>query len=178
MNSSAYVSCTVGGKKYRYRFTGVTSVEHSLTLNLKSASAQGKDVVNGARNKPDRVTLSVIETDAEHMPGWAADMLEAMDALKRNRVLCKVVTSMGTYRRMLLTEISAKQDGNCQDGWSGTLAFTEYVSGKGKTGSGAKAKNNSSTRKNTGSTGSKKVTGSAFQQLLERAGVNSMNNEE
>ena len=126
MNSSAYVSCTVGGKKYRYRFTGVTSVEHSLTLNL--------DVVNGARNKPDRVTLSVIETDAEHMPGWAADMLEAMDALKRNRVLCKVVTSMGTYRKMLLTEISAKQDENCQDGWSGTLAFTEYVSGKGKTG--------------------------------------------
>ena len=167
-HSTASVSCTVSGKAYQYRFTGVTSIEHTLSLNLEKDSAQGTDIVNGARNKPDQLTLSVIETDAEHMSGWAADMLEAMDALKRNRVLCRVTTSMGTYANMLLTEISAKQDESNQYGWSGTLSFTEYVpEGKKK----KKAANNASTKKNTGSAGSRKITGTAFQQLLQRAGI-------
>ena len=169
-HSSTYVFCEVGGRSYRYYFTGVTSIEHSLTLNLEKDSSEGTDIVNGARNKPNQVTLSVIETGAEHMPGWAADMLAAMDALKRNRILCKVVTSLGTYSDMLLTEISAKQDEDNQDGWSGSLTFVEYVPEKKKKKK-KKEKNNSSTKKNTGSSGSKKVTGSAFQQLLQRAGV-------
>ena len=149
----------------------MTSIEHSLSLNLEKDSAQGSDIVNGARNKPDRVTLSVIETDAEHASGWAARMLEAMAALKKNRVPCRVVTSLGTYRRMLLTEISAKQDEENQCGWSGTLTFAEYISSGDKKTSGTKTKNNSSTRRNTGSAGSRKITGSPFQQLLQRAGI-------
>ena len=168
-SSTAYVTCTVGEKTYTYHFTGVTSIEHCLSLNLEQESAQGTDIINGARNQPDRVVLSVVETDAEHAPGWAARMLEAMDSLKKNRILCRVVTSMGTYRQMLLTEITAVQDKENQDGWSGTLAFTEYVPAAG--GIEAKAANNSSTRKNTGSAGAAKVTGSPFQQLLQRAGI-------
>ena len=118
------------------------------------------------------MTLFVTETDAEHAPGWAARMLEAMDSLKKNRILCRVVTSMGTYRQMLLTEITAVQDEENQDGWSGTLAFTEYVSAAGG-GAEAKAADNSSTRKNTGSAGAQRITGSPFQQLLQRAGITS-----
>ena len=165
------MTCVNGGNTYQYYFTGVTSIEHSLTLNLEKDTSEGTDIVNGARNKPNQVTLTVIETDAEHTSGWAAGMLEAMAAIKKNRVLCKVITSMGTYQRMLLTEISAKQDEENQDGWSGSLTFVEYVSsGSQKTGS-KKTKNNSSTKKNTGTAGSKKITGSPFQQLLQRAGI-------
>ena len=166
-SSSAYVSCDISGKTYTYHFTGVTEIEHNLALNLDNTDSQGMDIVHGARNLPDRVSLSVIETDTEHPAGWSARMLEAMAALKRGRVLCRVVTSMGSYSNMLLTEITATQDGENQDGWSGELVFMEYIpvsSGN----SNNKTDNNSSTRRNTGNTGTKKVL-TPFQQLLSQA---------
>ena len=169
--STAYISCVSGGTTYTYHFTGVTSIEHNLALNLNNASAQGTDIVNGARNLANQVTLGVIETDTEHAPGWAASMLSAMAVIKKRRLLCRVVTSLMTYEDMLLTEITATQDEENQDGWSGTLAFMEYIPVSGENAAEAKANDNSSVRKNTGSTGTKKVTGSVFLTLLERAGV-------
>ena len=172
VSSSAYVSCTAGGNTYTYHFTGVTSIEHNLALNLDNKASQGPDIVNGARNLANQVTLSVVKTDAEHGPGWAARMLEAMVSLKKNRILCRVVTSVAAYDRMLLTEITATQDEENQDGWSGSLAFMEYIPVTEETAEEVKANSNSSVRKNTGTAGSvKKVTGTAFQQLLQRAGV-------
>ena len=171
-SSTAYVSCKVGKKTYKYRFTGVTSVEHNLALNLDNDASQGADIVNGARNLSNQVTLSVVETDAEHPAGWAARMLECMAAIKKGRYLCKVVTSMATYTRMLLTEITAVQDEENQYGWSGTLAFMEYLKPSSKSSKSEKTNNNSSVRKNTGSTGSAvKLSGSPLLQLLQRAGV-------
>ena len=168
-SSSAYVTCVYAGKKYTWRFTGVLSVSHELSLNLETASAQGADIVNGARNRPDRVSLSVLETDAAHGAGWSARMLEAMAALKKNRILCRVVTSMGAYPQMLLTEISATQDGENQYGWQGSLSFTEYV--PGTEASAEKTADNSSVRTNTGSGTARRLTGTPFQQLLRRAGI-------
>ena len=170
-SSVAYISCKVGGKTHKYRFTGVTSIEHNLALNLDNDAAQGSDIVNGARNLSNQVTLSVVETDAEHPAGWAARMLEAMAAVKKGRVLCKVVTSMATYPRMLLTEITAVQDEENQFGWSGSLAFMEYIPVTEQNAADAKANDNSSVRKNTGSGSSKKLSGTPFQQLLQRAGI-------
>ena len=159
-----------GGQAYTYHFTGVTGIEHNLALNLNNASAQGTDIVNGARNLPDQVTLSVVETDAAHSPGWAAAMLNVMSSLKRRRLLCRVSTSMGVYDNMLLTEITATQDEENQEGWTGSLTFMEYIPVTAETAAEIKANDNSSTRKNTGSAGTKKVTGTVFQQLLDRAG--------
>lgn len=170
--SKAYVTCTVDGHTYKYRFAGVVSIEHSLTLNLEKDSSQGTDIVNGARNKPNQIVLSVVETDAENGSGWSARMLECMNAIKRSRYLCKVVTSMGTYRNMLITGISAKQDEENQYGWNGSITFVECLTPDSSNNSSrTKVVNNSSTRKNTGSAGSKKVTGSPFQQMLQRAGI-------
>ena len=168
-SSSAYVSCDIGGKTYTYHFTGVTEIEHNLALNLDNTDSQGMDIVHGARNLPDQVTLTVLETDAEHIQGWSARMLEAMASLKKNRILCRVVTSMGAYPRMLLTEISATQDEENQYGWQGSLSFTEYV--PAAEASAEKTADNSSVRTNTGSGTARKLTGSPFQQLLQRAGI-------
>ena len=170
-SSSAYVSCTVNGQAYTYHFTGVTEIEHNLALNLNNTSTQGTDIVNGARNLPDQVTLSVVETDAEHSPGWAAAMLNVMASLKKRRLLCRVVTSMASYENMLLTEITATQDGENQDGWAGSLGFMEYIPVTEENAAEAKANDNSSVRKNTGSAGTKKVLGSTLLQALQRAGV-------
>ena len=169
--SAAYVSCSVGGNTYTYHFTGVTSIEHNLALNLNNKDSQGTDIVNGARNLSSQVTLSVVETDTEHSPGWAARMLEAMTALKKNRVLCRVVTSMAAYDRMLLTEITATQDEDNQYGWSGTLAFMEYIPVTEATAEEVKTNSNSSVRTNTGSSGAGKISGTPLQQMLSRAGI-------
>ena len=165
-SSAAYVTCTTGGKTYTWHFTGVTSIEHNMALNLGNEAAQGEDIVNGAKNLSDQLSIQVIETDVEHSPGWSSAMLAAMRSLKRNRVLCKVITSMATYDNMLLTEITATQDEENQDGWSGELVFMEYIPvSSGNTNN--KENNNSSTRRNTGNTGSNKIS-TPLMQLLSR----------
>ena len=169
--SAAYVTCLVGGQTFTYHFTGVTAIEHNLALNLNNKASQGTDIVNGARNLSNQVTLSVVETDTEHSPGWAARMLEAMASLKKNRTLCRVVTSMAAYDRMLLTEITATQDEENQYGWSGSLTFMEYIPVTEENAEEVKTNSNSSVRTNTGSGSAKKITGTAFQQLLRRSGV-------
>ena len=169
--STAYVTCVVGGNTYTYHFTGVTSIEHNLALNLDNKASQGTDIVNGARNLSNQVTLSVVETDVEHSPGWAARMLEAMASLKKNRILCRVITSMATYDQMLLTEITATQDEENQYGWTGSLTFMEYIPVTEANAEEVKTNNNSSVRSNTGSGSAKKITGTAFQQLLLRSGI-------
>ena len=170
--SAAYVSCTAGGNTYTYHFTGVTSIEHNLALNLNNKASQGTDIVNGARNLSSQVTLSVVETDAEHSPGWSARMLEAMASLKKNRTLCRVVTSMAAYDRMLLTEITATQDEDNQYGWSGSLTFMEYIPVTEETAEDAKTNSNSSVRTNTGGGSARKLVGGAIASLLQRSGVN------
>ncbi len=170
--STAYVTCAADGKNYAWHFTGVTAIEHSLTLDLNREESREGDVVNSARNLPDRVTLSVIETDTAHSTGWSARMLEAMASLKRNRIPCRVVTSLGTYENMLLTEITATQDEENQEGWSGELVFLEYLPVSAGNDGEVKTNTNASVRKNTGTVGNlKKVTGTALTQLLQRAGV-------
>ena len=61
-SSSAYVTCTSGGKTYTWHFTGVTEIEHNLALNLNNKASQGADIVNGARNLANQVTLTVVES--------------------------------------------------------------------------------------------------------------------
>ena len=170
-SSAAYVTCSVSGKTYTYHFTGVTAIEHNLALNLNNEASEGSDIVNGARNLANQVTLSVVETDAEHTSGWAARMLECMAAIKKNRVLCRVVTSMATYEDMLLTEINATQDEENQFGWSGTLAFMEYIPVTEENAEDVKTNSNSSVRTNTGSSGAGRISGTPLQQMLARAGI-------
>ena len=170
MESTAYVVCTEYG--YTYRFCGVVSVEHNLALNIGNDASQGGDIINGARNLPDQVTLSVVETDVSHGSGWSKKMLEAMASLKRNRYLCRVVTGMATYKNMLLTEIAATQDSENQYGWEGRLTFMQYVKVTAAEATALKENNHSSVRRNTGTTAAKKTaSGSSAVSLLQTAGI-------
>ena len=149
--SSAYI--TVKDYNQTYHFTGVLSVTHALSLKVfeKADATELGSFVNGAKNQPDKVTLSVLETDAAHSAsGWATRMLDVLESVKRNRLLCRVVTPHHTYDDMLLTGISVTQDEEHPDGWAGDLTFTEYIPmailGEAKTD------DNASTPTNTGST--------------------------
>ena len=159
--SSAYI--TVKDYNQTYHFTGVMSVTHSLSLKVfeKADATELGSFVNGAKNQPDKVTLSVLETDAAHSAsGWATRMLDVLESVKRNRLLCRVVTPHHTYDDMLLTGISVTQDEEHPDGWAGDLTFTEYIPMAilGET----KTDDNASTPTNTGSTApAKKDSGAA-----------------
>ena len=155
---------------YMYSFTGILSVKHEYSLKLQtdSNSASGADYINGARNQPDKVILSVVETDIGHMAGWANRMLQAMESIKRNRILCTLVTSALTYTGMLLSGLSVTEDEKNQFGWQGTLTFTQYKT----TAKVKKTKDNSSAATHTGSSGQiQSVTEDALRQMLQRAGI-------
>ncbi len=160
-SSSAYI--TVKPYNQTYHFTGVLAVSHSLSLKIfeTSDTTELGSCVNGAKNQPDKVTLSVIETDAAHAAaGWASRMLDVLSNLKRNRLLCRVVTPHHTYEDMLLSAVSVTQDEEHPDGWTGDLTFTEYIPVAAL--SETKTENNSSTAKNTGSAApAKTVSGMA-----------------
>ena len=159
---------------YTYTFTGVLSVKHEYSLKLQtdSDSADGSDYINGARNQPDRVILSVAESDVMHSAGWSDRMLQAMESVKRSRVLCEVVTSARTYSGMLLSEFSAVADETSQSGWQGTLTFTRTS----LPAVPVKTNDNASMPVNTGSAGAVQTvsdagTSSPFRQMLARANV-------
>ena len=155
---------------YTYSFSGVLSVRHEFSLKIQtdSESASGTDYVNGARNQPDKVILSVVESDVGHQAGWSDRMLQAMESVKRNRVLCQVITSAHTYSDMLLSEFSATVDEESPSGWEGKLTFTKYV----PPAQPEKTDDNSSTPTNTGSAGQvQTVSGSQIGQILVRAGI-------
>ena len=148
--SGAYI--IIKGQGTSLHFTGVTEISHQIRLKIfdKADITEAASFVNGAKNEPDRVTLSVIETDAAHeAAGWSARMLEILYTVKRDRMLCEVITPQKAYSDMLLSEISAVHNAEIPDGWSGELTFTEYIplAVLGET----KADDNASTPRNTGS---------------------------
>ena len=160
---------------FTYTFSGVLSVQHAFSLKIRteSESATGTDYVNGARNQPDRVILTVLESDVGHLSGWADRMLQAMESLKRTRTLCNVVTSAKTYSAMLLSEFTATVDETSQSGWQGVLTFVQYV----PPAVPEKTNDNASAATHTGSAGPVQTvsgtgTSSPLRQMLQRAGVN------
>ena len=159
---------------FTYTFSGVISIQHAFSLKIRteSESAAGTDYVNGARNQPDRVILTVLESDVGHLSGWADRMLQAMESLKRTRTLCNIVTSAKTYSAMLLSEFTATVDETSQSGWQGVLTFVQYV----PPAVPEKTNDNASAVTHTGSAGPVQTvsgtgTSSPLRQMLQRAGV-------
>lgn len=187
IQSSAYV--VVPGIDYQYHFCGVISIQHTYTSQVASGadSAIGTDYLNGVRNLPSQVTLTVAETDTMRQSGWSARMLEAFEAIKLGRHLCTLVTSMKTYTNMVLTDFDVIQDEASHDGWSGTLTFTQTnIFGWGKAVDNSTIVNTASTgpvqtvSNSTGGTtvissGSGRASSaqvlSPLQQMAQRAGV-------
>ena len=126
--SSAYVLAS--GIDYQYHFCGVISVQYAYSSLVASGSDQaiGTDFLNGVRNQPAQVTLTVAESDAMRQDGWSARMIACLEGIKMGRYLCTLVTPLKTFDNMVLTDFTAVQDEYSQAGWSGTLTFN------GKTG--------------------------------------------
>ncbi|MBQ6398534.1 MAG: hypothetical protein IJI21_00265 [Clostridia bacterium] len=123
--SSAYILAQ--GIDYQYHFCGVISIQYAYSSLVASGSdnAIGTDFLNGVRNQPTQVTLTVAESDAMRQDGWSARMIAALEGIKMGRYLCTLVTPMKTYDNMVLTDFTAVQDEYSQSGWSGTLTFTK-----------------------------------------------------
>ena len=174
------------GINYTYRFCGVTEVEYNFALNIDADLSQGGDIINEARRLPNQIRLSVVETDVEASPGWAASMLASLDSIRRNRVLCTLTTDMGTWGRMFISEITATQDEINQYGWAGDVVFTQYIPRSEQyyseevaisttattTTSTRRTTNNSSTKKNTGTkAAATSATAGAISAITKLAGA-------
>ncbi|MBR4552061.1 MAG: hypothetical protein IKO13_07205 [Oscillospiraceae bacterium] len=172
--SSAYI--VPKGYNFNYHFAGVVEIEYNFALNINADPENETDVVNGARKLPSQIRLSVIETDVSHNTGWSAGMLQAMEKLRNARTLCTVVTSMGSWSNMLLSEVTATQDEENQIGWAGDLVFMQCLSANSLTAgimeaSTRKTENNSATARNIGTKGPpQNISGSVVQQTISRGG--------
>lgn len=163
MSTKAYILLPSNG--VRYYFDGVTSITHALTLKLSTDSdgEDSDDYVNNAKNEPDSVTLNVVTSDVHGSPeDWSRSMFKAFASMKKKRLLCTVVTSLRTYKNMLLSDFTVVQDDTNPYGWTGTLTFTRTTPDKTK-----KENDNSSSTTYTGQTGTTKVL-SPFQQLMAK----------
>ena len=80
---------------YTYTFTGMLSVKHEYSLKLQtdSSSASGDDYINGARNQPDKVILSVLETEGKMYFGLILERMVEAD------------TAMGAWVMQLMVEV-------------------------------------------------------------------------
>lgn len=139
------------------RFSGVTQLRHGFTAKVNVDGESGAaDVVNGARNQPNKLTLSVLASPVGHPAGWPRRLLECLERLKRNRTLVSVETSVFLYPRMLLSDLTVIQDDQSGDGWTGTLILTEYAaSGSSAASSGTSSGSASAaSRSGGGSSGS------------------------
>ena len=166
--STAYIQIKSMNKTYH--FTGVISIEHTLSLKLqeKADATEDKTLINGAKNDPDRVTLSIVETDAAHSAqGWAERMLDVLGSVKRQRLLCRVVTPHHTYDNMLLSSVTATQNETFPDGWSGELTFTECLSVSAE--KTTKTDDNASKATNSGSAAPPNVISGEVQQAANEA---------
>ena len=172
--STAYV--LVKSLGWKYSFDGVTSVSHSLSLKIDTdaESSSDADTINNARNEPDVVTLSVVASDSHvNVAGWAMQTLRSLAAIKENRYLCKVVTSLRTYDDMLLSAVSVLQDETCPEGWTGTLTFTHVNKAAAPAGGGGEPAQVAQP-KSSGSSAVTKVgsqSGSVLQTILKEAGI-------
>ena len=164
--SSAYVLAS--GIDYQYHFCGVISVQYAYSSLVASGSDQaiGTDFLNGVRNQPAQVTLTVAESDAMRQDGWSARMIACLEGIKMGRYLCTLVTPLKTFDNMVLTDFTAVQDEYSQAGWSGTLTFTKTsLFGWGR------AKDNSSVIVNTASAGAVQTVSNEVPSTVVSSGA-------
>ena len=164
--SSAYVLAS--GIDYQYHFCGVISVQYAYSSLVASGSDQaiGTDFLNGVRNQPAQVTLTVAESDAMRQDGWSARMIACLEGIKMGRYLCTLVTPLKTFDNMVLTDFTAVQDEYSQAGWSGPLTFTTTsLFGWGR------AKDNSSVIVNTASAGAVQTVSNEVPSTVVSSGA-------
>ncbi len=159
------VSVTVKDSGAVLRFSGVTAVRISQSLRVASGSEgeDAADLMNGARNQPTKVTLSVVETDTagNHR---CRNMLAALTALRAGRKLCRVRTAIMDFDSLLLTDFTAVRDEAGPESWTGTLTFTEVLPESGSGASGPEG--------NTGiRTGGARVSGEEAETIFAQAGI-------
>ena len=111
------------------RLSAVTQLRHAFTakVNVDASSDAAGDLVNGARNQPTKLTLSILESGVGYPSGRCRLVLECLERLKRTRQILTVETALHTYSFMLLSDLTVIQDDRTGEGFSATLIFTEVT---------------------------------------------------
>ena len=136
-------------------------------------SESEEDYINGARNQPNKVTLTVMETDITQSAGWASRMMNALEAVKRSREVCQVITPLRAYDNMLLTDFTVTQDETTPYGWSGTLVFTETNGGAStrRYSNSSRITDVAAIRAYDRKRANRSLSQSSLRKMLQRAGI-------
>lgn len=169
----------ISGSGTEMHFSGVTQIRHALSLKVATDTDTTEiiDYLNGAREQPAKVTLSLLETDTGHTRGYAARMLEALDTIRSSKVLVEIYTPVRNYMNMILSDLVIIQEDGNLNGWTGTATFTEVLSDD----SGGRPVNNGSASSWTGTTSNVTISSivtqdavvadSPLRELLQKVGI-------
>ena len=132
------------------RFSGVTQLKLGFSAKVTTGGeSAGTEAVNSAVNQPDKLTLSVVESEVGHPEGWCRRMVETLESLKRRRQAVSVETPLHIFPGMLLSDLTVVRDDRTGDGLTATLVFTEIPAAS----SGASSGDTSGGRASGGSSG-------------------------
>lgn len=126
------------GANKKLLFDGVMKMEHTLSLKIEDDPSNikkenGASYVNNAKNDPNEITIEVMMSDVytarNDLSGTTSkrtkNAFEVLQELKTSRRKVEVVTSIMTYKDMLLKTVQVLQDENTPFGWTGSLTFRE-----------------------------------------------------
>lgn len=123
--------------KSSYYFDGVTSLEHSLTVKVEDdpKNAKKETHINNAKVEPNKLTISAmmsnLYTTEGALPGKkknrAQNALDVLDRIRNDRKKLDVITSMRTYKEMLIESIAIKQDDSNVEGWEAQISLKQFM---------------------------------------------------
>ena len=128
-------------KNHTLIFDGVIRIQHAHSVEIKDSSDNNSATyTNSAKIQPNEITVDVamsnVHTATGYLPGTSGDRIRnafaVLTELKEGRRLLQCVTSLATYRNMLLKSIAITQDDTATEGWTGSLVFHEQRATKKK----------------------------------------------
>lgn len=128
-------------KNHTLIFDGVIRIQHAHSVEIKDSSdSNSASYTNSAKVQPNEITVDVamsnVHTATGDLPGTSGDRIRnafaVLTELKEGRRLLQCVTSLATYRNMLLKSIAITQDDTATEGWTGSLVFHEQRATKKK----------------------------------------------
>ena len=117
---------------------GVIKVEHTVSLKIEDDTdniKSGKGYVNNARQEANEVVIegmmSSVYTSRNDLAGEKGDRLKNaftyLEEIKSSRRLVEVVTTLLTYKRMLVKQVQVLQDETNPFGYSVAITLHEQI---------------------------------------------------
>lgn len=135
-------------------FDATISENHTSTMTkTEHAIETGSKITDHSYANPDELTLILMSSDVNEDDGHSVETYKSLKTLQKSGEPLTVVTSMGSYKNMLITSLSAPRDSTSVHSVTATVMFEEMLIVSTETVS-VEGRSNDQDSQKTGSTSS------------------------